>query len=357
MSKKILEVCLSPDLGGLELYAYNCYKEFSKKADVYFAIDKGSKLDGYFDDPDKLYIKRSKLPFASAKMLAKQIDKRDIDVVHFHWTKDILVVVLAKMLSRKKPKIIQSRHMRMTRFKDDLYHRWLYKNIDTMHAVTKEVAKQLKRYIPPEILPKIVPIYPGVQPKKRLDISQLQERYRKNGEFLIVIVGRIEEAKGQAVAIEAISILKNLNLNLFIVGAPMQQSYLKQLQNRVKELSVEEKVHFIDFTKEVDSYMQLCDVSIMATQNETFGLVVIESMANETPVIAKNMGGPLEIIDEGIDGLFFDGSPFDLAKKIELLYNDRELLEKLRRNGSKKIESQFDFEKQFSKLYEVVNES
>ncbi|MDH4945458.1 glycosyltransferase family 4 protein [Sulfurimonas sp. C5] len=357
MNKKILEVCLSPDLGGLELYAYSCYKNFSSNTEVFMAISKGSKLDQYFDDPNKVYIKRSKFPLASAWRLAKYIDKQTVDVVHFHWTKDILTVVLAKILSKRKPTVIQSRHMRMTRFKNDLYHRWLYKNIEMMHAVTNEVHKQLVKFIPEDIVPKVTTIYPGVKRKSILDISSLEQMYKSTDTFTVGIIGRIEEAKGQIVAIEAISKLKELNIQLIIVGAAMDEDYLVRLKNIVKNLSIENKVIFTGFTKEVDKYMQLCDISIMATENETFGLVVIESMANGTPVIAKNMGGPLEIIENNVDGLFYDGSPSDLASKIKLLYDDKNLLQKLCENGMKKVENQFDFENQLNKLYKVINES
>ena len=357
MAKKILELCLSPDLGGLELYAYSCYKSFSNNADVTFAIAKGSKLDTYFEDRNKLYVKRSKFPLLSAWKLAKAIDANAVDVVHFHWTKDILTVVLAKFLSKTKAKIVQSRHMRMTRFKDDFYHRWLYKNIDIMHAVTREVQKQLEKFIPQDILPRLVTIYPGVKPKSKADISDLEQRYKQQDSFCVAIVGRIEEAKGQGTAIEALAMLHELHIKLFIVGAPMEETYLQTLQERTKALSLDEKVVFTGFTKEVDRYMQLCDVSIMATENETFGLVVIESMANGTPVIAKNMGGPLEIIDDNVDGIFYDGSASNLAKKIKLLYNDRELLQKLRENGIKKVEEKFDYQTQLNKLYRVIDES
>jgi len=357
MPKRILEFCLSPDLGGLELYAYGCYQSFRKNTYVDIALAKEGKLDYYFEDPNKLYIKRSKIPFASAWKLAKYIDKQAIDIVHFHWTKDILTIVLAKALSKKKPKIVQSRHMRMTRFKDDFYHRWLYENIDIMHAVTSEVQIQLEKFIPKKNLPKISMVYPGVKPKLDLNITNLQEYYKTSNVFSIAITGRIEEAKGQAVIIEAIGKLEELNIQLFIVGAPMEQGYMEKLQSRVKELSIEDKVVFIGFSKKVDNFMQLCDISIMATENETFGLVVIESMANGTPVIAKNMGGPLEIIEENVDGLFYDGSVSDLVEKIKLLYNDKKLLKKLRENGIRKVENQFDFETQLNKLYKVINES
>jgi len=353
-SKNILEICLSPDLGGLELFAYNCYSEFSKKTNSFFALQKGKKLDNYFDDTNKLYLKRSKFPLLSAWELAKFIDKEDIGIVHFHWTKDILTVVLARTLSKKKPTIVQSRHMRMTRFKDDFYHKWLYKNIDLMHAVTKEVAKQLERFIPEDIRPEIKRVYLGVKEKKLLKKKQLDALYKKKeGEFLVGIVGRIEEAKGQSKVIEALALLPK-NVKLFIIGAPMKEEYLESLKQKVEALNLTNRVYFCGFTKEVDAYMQLCDVTVMATENETFGLVVIESMANRTPVIAKNMGGPLEIIENGVDGLFFDGSSEDLAQKIEILLNDRSMLEKLREHALEKVHKEFDFKKQLQKLYEVI---
>ena len=356
MAKKILELCLSPDLGGLELFAYNCYVSFAQTTSVDFAVAKGSKLDNYCQEENKLYIPRSKFPLISAWKLAKYIDKNRIDILHFHWTKDILTVVLAKFFSRTKPKVVQSRHMRMTRFKDDFYHKWLYKNIDIMHAVTKEVQKQLEKFIPQDILPKIVTIYPGMKPKQRLDIANLQEQYDTLHTFSIVIVGRIEEAKGQSIVIEAVAELKELDVQLFIVGAAMKEEYLQELKTKVHSLGIDKKVVFTGFTKEVDKYMQLCDISIMATENETFGLVVIESMANETPVIAKNIGGPLEIIEDGVDGLFFDGRAADLAEKIKLLYDDRELLKKLQINGLKKIQEKFDYQIQLNKLYKVITD-
>jgi len=357
MDKNILELCLSPDLGGLELFAYNCHMHFSKKSSCFFALQKDKKLDNYFEDKNKVYLSRSKFPLFSAKKLAAFIDKQKIDVIHFHWTKDILVAVLARFFSKRKPTIVQSRHMRMTRFKDDFYHKWLYKNINTMHAVTKEVADQLKRFIPKDILPEVVTIYPGVKPKKILDISQLEKKYRKKDQFILSIVGRIEKPKGQEVVIEALRELAHENLSLIIVGAAMQEEYLKSLQAKVHEYGLNQRVIFTGFTKEVDAYMQLSDVTVMATENETFGLVVIESMANRTPVIAKNKGGPVEIIEDGVDGLFFDGTPRELANKIEILYRDRDLLKQLQENGLQKVKKEFDFETQLEKLYKVVYES
>ncbi len=97
--------------------------------------------------------------------------------------------------------------------------------------------------------------------------------------------------------------------------------------------------------------MQACDVVLMTSKNETFGLVTIEAMRNGTAVIASNSGGVLEIIDDEKTGLLFENQNYeDLALKIEKLYKDDILRKKLACIGQKKAEEEFDNEKQFKKL-------
>lgn len=354
--KKIIELCLSPDLGGLEIFAAKCYYAFKKKGFCSFVLAPKKKLD-YLLEEERVYIKRNKFfPFIPAWKLAKYIDKNEIDLLHFHWNRDILTAVLAKILSKRKPKLIQTRNMGMTRYKKDIYHRWLYRNIDMIHAVTKEVKRQLIHYIPKDVRPKIEVVYMGCKiPPQKGDLSNLKQKYGLKDEFIVGIVGRIEEAKGQWLLIEAMEKLKSYNIKALIVGHTMDEIYLKNLQNRVKELGLDDRVVFTGFTKEVDSHFQLMDAAILATENETFGLVVIEAMANGVAVIATNRGGPLEIIEDKHDGLLFNREVSDLVQKIKLLYEDRELLKKIANNGKKKVEKKFNEEIQLEKLYGVID--
>jgi glycosyltransferase involved in cell wall biosynthesis len=357
MNQKILEVCLSPGLGGLELFTLHCHNYFSQKGECHIVVAPDKKLDKYIKDTDKLYIKRNKFfPFIPSYKLAKYIDERDIDVLHFHWNRDMITVVLAKILSTKKPSIILSRHMGMTRFKDDFYHRWLYKHISTIHAVSRQVQEQLIKYIPSSVRPNIDLIYLGVSPKKESDPFSLKNKYKLKDEFIVGIIGRMQEGKDQHIVIEAISKLKDLNIKLFIIGEAMDEQYLQKLHHMCEEMDLEERVIFTGFTKEADAYMQLCDITVLATKNETFGLVIIESMANGTPVIATDRGGPLEIINDGVDGLLYDGSSEDLSKKIQRLYTDKLFKEKLALNSLKKVSKQFDRETQLEKLYQSIQE-
>jgi glycosyltransferase involved in cell wall biosynthesis len=354
MSKNILELCLAHGLGGLEMFVAHCHKEFSQKGVCKVVVAPDTKLDHYLDDIEKFKIKRNKLfPFLPALKLAKYIDEHDIDIIHFHWTKDSITAVLAKVLSKKKPKLVQSRHMRMTRFKNDFYHRWLYKNIDMIHAVTKEVALQLEKFIPKEIQPKIKMVYLGVSvvPPNQNSVEKLRKKYKLKNSFIVGIIGRIEEEKGQWKVIEAVKQLEELDVKVLIIGSAMNENYLTTLKQSIQKSELENKVIFTGFTKEVNEHMSLCDTIVLATENETFGLVVIEAMANKKVVIARDKGGPLEIIDDEVDGLLFNGSVEDLSEKIKYLYNNREKRKSIEQNALHKVEKKFDEVTQLEKLY------
>ena len=356
-NKNILEFCLSPALGGLELCVKDSYEYFKTQTTTYICLEPNKLLDKAIESDNKFLLKRNKFfPILPALKLAKFIDKKDIDIIHFHWTRDIATVVLAKVLSKKKPKIIQSRHMRMTRFKDDFYHKWLYKNIDMMHAVTKEVQKQLIKFIPKEIRPKIEMVYLGVdKPKINEEIVQdLKRKYNLKDEFVVGIVGRIEEGKGQHLIIEAISKLKDLDIKALIVGSTMNDKYLQNIKQMCRDFDIEDRIIFTGFTKDVNEHMQLCDVMVLATVEETFGLVVIEAMANKKCVLAVNKGGPLEIIKDGVDGILFQRDSEELRKKIEIIYENKDLKNNIILNAEKKVKNYFDKDMQLDKMYKVI---
>jgi len=358
--KNILELCLSPDLGGLEIFMFNCYENFKEKTNCYVMVAPHKKLDSFIENEEKFHLKRNKFfPLLPAWKLAKFIDEHEIDMLHFHWTRDIATVVLAKTLSKRKPKLMQTRNMTMTRFKDDVYHKWLYRNIDVMQAVTYQVKEQLEKFIPKDVRPQVEVVYMGTK-EQEIDADkteELKKRYALAESFVVGIVGRIEELKGQYLVLEALAKLKDLDVKALIVGHTMDEAYLESLKQKVKDLGIEEQVVFTGFTREVDAHMQLFDVNILATPKETFGLVVIEAMMNKVTMIATNKGGPLEIIDDGENGLLFDRTSEDLALKIKMLYRDKSLNEKLALAGYAKAKEMFDADVQLEKLLEIINES
>ena len=348
--KKVLEVCLSPDLGGLELYMKNITKYLNSNA----VINKKSKLKNVFENEKINYFELSRYNFLK---LAKIIDKEKIDIIHLHWTKDLPVVVFAKLLSKRKPKIVQTRHMHMTRFKSDFYHKFLYKNIDMMIAVTNLVKEQLEKFIPKDIRPKIETSYIGANTPKLLsneEKNSLKKSFSITDEFIVCIVGRIEEAKGQHIVLEAVESLRKsgIKIKTLVVGHYMDENYFNNLKN-----SYSNDI-FTGFVSNPTDFMQISDCVVLATKKETFGLVLIEAMKCGVCILGSNSGGPLEIIDDEKTGLHFKTmNSNDLYHKLKLIYENKELREKLALAGQEKANREYDNITQFGKLKEILQKA
>jgi len=347
LNKNILEICLSPDLGGLELHVKNLAQHLNSLV----VINSTSKLETFFKDSPYTYKKIGRRSFFP---LAKIIDENEIDIVHLHWTKDIPTVVLAKLLSKRKPKIVQTRHMHMTRFKSDFYHKFLYKNIDTMIAVTHLVKDQLNEFIPASVRPQIKTCYIGASTPSPLsdeDKKELKERYNLKEEFTVAIVGRIEKPKGQHIVLEAVEKLRQngLKAKTLVIGHAMDEAYLTELKTKYP------KDVFTGFINNVSDLMQIASCLVLATQKETFGLVLIEAMKCGICVLGSNQGGPIEIIDDNENGLLFESMDSeDLYNKLSLVVNDTQLQQQLAQKGKEKANLYFDSQTQFQAFKNIL---
>lgn len=358
MDKKICELCLSPDLGGLELYMFRLSQFLGENC--ISVVNESGKLKDKFALTQCSFktLKRQKvlLSWMSARGLARIIDEEKIDILHLHWTKDLPVAIVAKLLSKRHPKIVQSRHMTMTRFKNDFFHRFLYKNLDGMIAVTQQVKAQIQKFVPSDICPKIEVSYIGANQPALISHEDKKERRTQLGlgeSFTVGIVGRIEPPKGQWVLIDSVELLikKGIDIKALIVGHAMSEGYLQALSHDIVMRGLQDRIIFTGFTNEAQAMMQVCDVVVLATENETFGMVLIEAMMCGVCVVASDSGGPLEIIDDGVDGLLF--KTFDasnLVEKLEILHGNEELRRVLAVAGKEKALEVFESQKQFERL-------
>jgi L-malate glycosyltransferase len=322
-------------------------------------INEKGNLKSYYEGTSQCYatLKRRNvlLSWLGARTLARIIDDEAIDVLHLHWTKDLPLAIMAKLLSNRRPKVVQSRHMSMTRFKDDFYHRFLYKNLDRILAVTHQVKSQIERFIPADIRPRTEVLYIGAEQPTLITPEERAKRRQQlglNDSFTVGIVGRIEEPKGQHIVLEAVKMLNQngMDAKALIVGHAMDEVYLRKLQNDYADTAV-----FTGFTDEAQTLMQLCDVMVLATENETFGLVLIEAMMCCVCVVASDSGGPLEIIDDGINGLLFRTfESDDLAKKLQRLYNDETFRKSFAEAGKQKALTAFESKTQFGVLQNLL---
>lgn len=165
--------------------------------------------------------------------------------------------------------------------------------------------------------------------------------------------GRLIEVKNIKSIIEALSQVKDKNITLFITGDGILRNKLEKLAN---DLGVKLIITgFIDNQQELFKHYYLSDVFILASTYEPWGLVVNEAMAAGLPVLVSSICGcSLDLVKEGKNGYCINPLDIDdIANKIELLFNDKELKEK--GINSREIINEYTFENSAKMFFKILN--
>lgn len=366
----ILELCLSSGLGGLELYVFRSSEALQgsqiNKNSVIPVLQPASKLEQYYKKHSNfktLHIKHffSPLPLINARRLATIIDTHSIDVIHMHWGKDLPLAAFAKAFSKRKPALVYTRQMMITREKDDIYHNYLYHQLDLMLTITNELECLCKKFIP-RFTDKITTLYYGVKkPKQILDAKAIQQQRKKLGfkknDFIAGLIGRLEESKGQHLLIKALHTAKKNGhtIKALIIGHEMNHGYRDTLKQQANKLGVLENIVFLDFTSEPQHLMQLCDCVVLASAQETFGLVLPEAMRAGVAAIGSNSGGVPEIIEHEKTGLLFKtGDSDSLQQQLLRLHMDTSFKNTISEQGNKSANNNFNNTLHFKKLEQYL---
>lgn len=359
---KIISLCLSESLGGLELYALRSAAQLSTNNSVLFVTTSSAVLNERLKQ-NHIKTKHLKpsfrpLPIITARKLSRIINNFDADVIHMHWGKDLALVSLAIKLSKKKPALVYTRQMQITRMKTDFYHRFLYKEMSLMLAITNQLRDRCAQMLGHDAGQRVETLYYGVpEPEQPLTAQNISDRRAELGlteqDFIIGLFGRLEDQKGQHLLIKAIAQAKQqgFNLKAIIVGHEMIAGYIDKLKELATDLKLSQNIVFMDFVDKPQEIMQLCDCVLLATYMETFGLVLPEAMRCGIAVIGSNAGGVPEIIDHNETGLLFEPKNVDdLEKQITSLFKDKEKREQLAIAGKQKADTVFNNEQHFEKL-------
>ena len=148
------------------------------------------------------------------------------------------------------------------------------------------------------------------------------------------MLGRLDPQKGQETLLRAVPIvLRSFPRAFFVIAGEetrQELGYAEDLYELVRELEIEPPVRFLPPTNEVAKFLAALDVFVMPSHSETYGLVLIEAMAMQRPIVATDAGGVPEIARPGKEALLvFPNSPGHLAIAINQLLGDKGLRERL----------------------------
>lgn len=195
-------------------------------------------------------------------------------------------------------------------------------------------------------------VYNGIE-----SIATQQNDSAAQHECRLLAVARFEEPKDQLTLIRACALLPEHGWRLTFVGAgPL----LPACQQLTTELDLPQ-IEFLGERNDVAALLAQSDVFVLPTKSESLPLSVLEAMRAGLPVIASNVGGVAELVEQGVNGFLVEAENVqDMSERLLSLLNNVELRRRMGQQARLRFEKQFTLRHQCDKiaaLYDDVSKA
>jgi glycosyltransferase involved in cell wall biosynthesis len=314
-----------PVIGGLENWTQNISERISQESGVFVVTGRvaGQPLR---ETKNKVSILRTSLfslkdlshsspiyiltawPFILLKSFSL-IKKEKIDIVHCQgFLSSFMGYCLFKMIG--VPYVVTVQRMESK----SVIKRMVYRRAAICIGASRAVGEYFR-----EIGCQNIEIIPN-----GVDLKKFENLTRKpHDDFVIITVARLEKVKGINYLIEAVSRL-NLNGTRIILDIIGEGSERRSLENLTERLNLRDRVRFLGEipNEQISEYLAGGDCFVLSSLREGFGIVILEAQAAGLPVVASNVGGIPDLVEDGKTGLLVKPEdPDQLAVAINRVYS------------------------------------
>lgn len=271
-------------------------------------------------------------------------------IFHARRVDEMIQGVMLKYIFRAKIKLVFSSAAQRHRSGLTL---WLTRRMDGVIAVSKRSASFLAD--PPAMInPHGIQIDQYVPAQDK--VSAWQE-LGYGGKYGIAILGRVRKQKGVHLFVEGcISLLgKYPDYNALVVGAisGSNKDFVSQLKTKIAAAGLSERITFTDELafEQIPKIFSALSLVCALSDNEGFGLTVLEAMSSGAAVLATQAGAWEDIVRIGVDGYIVPvNDQAAVTEKMDLLLADPDNLLALGRNGRASVEQQYGVEHEARRL-------
>jgi N-acetyl-alpha-D-glucosaminyl L-malate synthase BshA len=300
-----------------------------------------------------------------ASKLAEVIQYAELDILHSHYAiPHAVCAYLAKQMQPKsRVKIVTTLHgtditvLAHDRSLRDVI-RFGIEQSDAVTAVSDNLIQQTIELFRPSR--PIQRIYNFVDPEtyRRLDVGMMRTCFANPNEKVLLHISNFRAVKRVVDVIEIFDrVQKQVPSVLLLVGEGPELPRVRQL---VREKELERKVRFLGKQDEVAMLYSLADLFLLPSEKESFGLVALEAMACEVPVVGSNAGGIPEVVEHEACGFLYPvGDVQRMADAAIRLLTDAGLHRQFAENSRKRVLQHFLLEDRvndYERLYEQVVE-
>jgi glycosyltransferase involved in cell wall biosynthesis len=288
----------------------------------------------------------------TAKMCRRPLKNGKWRIFHARRVDEMIQGVILKYLFRAKIKLVFSSAAQRKRSVSTV---WLTRKMDAVIAVSKRSAGFLCD--PPNL------VNPhGVQVNDYVPAKDKQQAWADlgyGGKYGIGILGRVRKQKGVHLFVEACIELFNKypDYHCVVVGAisSSNKEFVEQLKSKAAQANMTDRITFtgeLPFAQIPKIFSALSLVSALS-DNEGFGLTVLEAMSSGAAVLATEAGAWEDIVRPAVDGYIVPvNNQQAVTEKMDLLLSNPEKLTEMGIEGRKRVETSFRVEDEATRLIE-----
>jgi len=358
-------------IGGAEKYVVDLANSLDRnmfRVSIFCLKAGGALLNNLFPDVTVHVLdKKNGNQFNLPSQLSKLYKKEKVDIVHSNnWGTQGEAAISAKLAGKK---IIHTQHGLEKNDQETICRRYFRNKARRFFSGFSDsivaVSEATRSFICQEWKvrkEKVSLIYNGVSPISQ-DLSARQEIRRElaidNESILIGSVGRLMPVKNYQCLIRAFAELahKGLNVRLALVGDGGQRDDLERM---TKQMGVNEKTFFLGFRSDVHRFLQAFDIFVLSSFSEGVSLALLEAMSAALPVVATEVGGNQEVVQQSETGFLVPSDHYKaLAAALETLIKGNNLITIMGRNGKERVNQLFSFNKMITAhtaLYERLSQ-
>ena len=174
-----------------------------------------------------------------------------------------------------------------------------------------------------------------------------RRKYAMDNEKIILFMGRLVYEKGVQHLISAMpKILEGYRDSKLVICG--KGGMLEELKQQVDAMGIANKVYFAGYLggKEVQKMYKIADISVFPSTYEPFGIVALEAMLSENPIVVSDIGGLNEIVEHRVNGMkAYCGNANSIADSILELLHDHKLCSEITKKAKNKVRNQYNWSK------------
>jgi len=308
---------------------------------------------------------KKKISIKAFKDIYMFIKKNDISIIHTHLIKPYAIAGLLNIFLRKKfifnyHGLFLSNNIYYGAFEKIVYRliHFIINLLGTVNAVLVP-SRRSKELLMKEthLFPVPTVYYNGynIQSNNSQNSSVVEKIQEiKKGGIIIAMVARLQIQKRIDRAIDIFKTIHLLKKNIFLLifgDGELKQKLIEQ----AKVSGIESKIIFFDYVTNLISYYSYFDILLFTSEWEGTPLSMFEAMANKVPMVAPDVGGFKEIIEENNCGIIYaPGNMRDAEEKLSKLIEDNNLRKELGESGRMAVEKKYNahnFIRQIENVY------